>query len=450
MNKHVIERANVIPVRGALSQFSLKQHYSITNMKAPKSTISIDWLQVLCTTSREMSHLKEDYVSPQADEWGNHRKYHVCEPKEYTIGYEFQKSVMYKKYCVAHIAWCPRASNRDKSQCSIKLANNVLYTAQWHFILGDIAKALGWNIIGLTRLDIAMDCNFFMHGLRPEVFIHKYLSKRNSTYIRCGSNKFSIYGEKHMKTTHIDYIRWGSRSSGVCTYLYNKSKELREKEMKPWIVDRWRSAGLDVKNVWRIEFSISSGGRGLKDAETGLIHTLFIDDIDTQENVRAIFHTYAKQYFNFKQTSNKKQEYVKDMKDATLIDTSSALSMKPTTLYMQRKGAKSVYKAIEHLKWAQEELNDEDALGNMKQVASIQIAIDTLSERSFILHHTELCEKSLEDELRHRMLMRMNEQPIMSRYTKMHSYMDNEQYKDNICKKTAQRIITLLRNRASA
>lgn len=419
-------------------------------MKKQKSTISIDWLQVLCETSEEISQTKENYISNQSDEYGNHRTYKLCDAREYTVGYEHQRSVMYKQYCVAHIAWSPRASNRNQNQCSIKIANNILYTNQWHFILGDIASALRWKVIGLTRLDIALDLNYFLHGLRPEIFIHKYLSNRKQTYIRCGSNKFSIYGEKHMKTTNIDYIRWGSRSSGVCTYLYNKSKELREKEMKPWIIDRWKNAGLDIKNVWRIEFSISSGGRGLKDIETGLIHTLFIDDIDTTEHVKSIFHTYAKQYFKFKRTDNKKTEYVKDMNDAELIDTSQALSMKPTTLYIQRKGAKTVYKAIEHLKHAQNELNAQDALGNIKQVASIQIAIDTLSTRSYLLYHTEMTEKTLEQELQYRMKQRLNEPTPQTRYTKMKSYIDNEQYKDLICKRTAQRIITLLRNRASA
>lgn len=419
-------------------------------MKTPKSCISIDWMQCLCETSKDMSLTQETYTSKQSDEYGNHRTYKICEPREYTTGYTYQKSVMYKKYNVAHIAWSPKASNRKPNQCSIKIANNLLYTNQWHFILGDICSALGWKIIGLTRIDIALDCNYFMHGLKPEVFIHKYLSKKQSSYIRCSSNKFSIYGTKDMKSTHIDYIRWGSRESGVCTYLYNKSKELREKEMKPWIIDRWKASGLDVKNVWRIEFSIGSGGRGLKDIETGLIHTLFVDDVATSECVKSIFHTYAKQYFHFKKIEKKKYKYLKDMQDAELIDISSSLSMKPTTLYMQRKGAKTVYKAIEHLQYAIEELNEEDAIGNMKQVASIQIAIDTLATRTYVLHNAELCEKSLEEEMRYRMKSRLNEIAPQQRWLKMQSYIDNESYKDLICKKTAQRIVSLLRTRASA
>jgi hypothetical protein len=70
--------------------------------------------------------------------------------------------------------------------------------------------------------------------------------------------------------------------------------------MKPWIARQWKAAGLDVANVWRVEFSINAKGLALFDLKNNLYKPLFATDIDTQEAVESMFAIYARKFFHFK------------------------------------------------------------------------------------------------------------------------------------------------------
>lgn len=419
-------------------------------MKQQKSTISIDWLQCLCTKNNQNVDTQSWFTSPQLNEFGNHNTYVLVDAKEFTMGYNFHKSVMLGKICVAHLSWSPKRENVEPTNASIKIANNVLYTNMWHFLLGDICKAIGWQVKAITRIDIACDLNFFLHGLRPEVFIRKYLRGRNSSYIRCGSNKFSVVGEKYEKSTRIDYIRWGSRSSGVCTYLYNKSKEMREQSTKPWIIERWKGAGLDVKNVWRLEFSINSSGRGLKDIETGLIHTLFVDDVESQQQLISIFQTYALRYFHFKQYTYGTHKYVKNMKDFQLIDLSQATALIPTTLYQSTHKSNALSKCLEVITEIEDELTNKTDKSSQQDKASLHctwfLVNRKLQEQKELEHKTEL----LEQDIATRLLRNIGLQTAQKSILRANSYINDQTYKEEICKRTAQRITALLISRKNS
>ena len=73
---------------------------------------------------------------------------------------------------------------------------------------------------------------------------------------------------------HGDYgvnytgLTFGTHSSDAHCYLYNKSFELLTQGDKPWIRERWSRMGLDVREVWRLEVSIKSGGLKFKDKQT--------------------------------------------------------------------------------------------------------------------------------------------------------------------------------------
>lgn len=70
-------------------------------------------------------------------------------------------------------------------------------------------------------------------------------------------------------------LSWGHKTTAVRWKLYYKSLELAVPAMrelpdgskvpawvawdKPYIVDKWRAAGLDVRNVWRVEVSVKHG-----------------------------------------------------------------------------------------------------------------------------------------------------------------------------------------------
>lgn len=136
-----------------------------------------------------------------------------------------------------------------------------------------------------------------------------------------------------MRATVFDSIRWGSRSSGVSVYLYNKSKELREVKDKPWIRAAWKKEELSSKlDVWRVEISITSQGLGLKSLADGMFHTLFVDDIAKPEYLQEIFLTFASHYFKFFRTDPKAKRK-RDLKEVQLLPRPKEQVYKPTSLY---------------------------------------------------------------------------------------------------------------------
>lgn len=419
-------------------------------MRTNRNVISIDWLQCLCEKQSTIVEQELYVTSNQTNEHGLHNTYKLVDAQEFTMGYNYHKSVILGKIVVAHISWLPKRENIDERNASIKLANNVLYTNQWHFILGDICNALGWQCKSITRIDLACDFNYLMHGLQPELFIRKYIRNSNTGYIRCGSNKFSIIGEKMEQQTSFSYIRWGSRSSGVCTYLYNKSKELRETKYKPWIIERWRGAGLNVKNVWRLEFSINSNGRGLRDIETGLVHSLFVDDVEQSIQLKSIFHTYAKKYFHFKKLRKDKYKYVKDMQDIELIDTSQSTGLIPCNLYDKVHTSSALRTAIEQIEIEKEAISRNTKKQDEQTVKAMERVSFALTARLFEQNRADNTRERLTENIARHLTATTNKLTYEQRVTNLNSFINESTYKEDICQRTAHSIVKLLLNRKNS
>lgn len=275
-------------------------------------------------------------TSTQSDSWGNHRTYKIVEPQHFIKGYTWQREVLYKQYTIATIACHPVDERHRKDAGAIKLANAVLYVADWYFILMDVLGVLGWQPLNITRVDLAADFNFFMGGLDPATFLRKYVCKQKASYIRVGSNKAAVYLIKDMRCTIFDSIRWGSRQSGVSVYMYNKTKELTEKKDKPYIREAWKKANLSsTKPVWRVEISITSQGLGLKDMYGHMVHNLFVDEFRDADLTRDMFKVYAAKYFRFLHTDPKAKRK-RDLKEAKLLDLTTKSPYKPVFLQETR------------------------------------------------------------------------------------------------------------------
>lgn len=362
-------------------------------MKSPKVCYSIDWLQVYCKGSAEIQ-LGQVFTSPRRDRLGYHRDYKIAKPREFVAGYEHVYAIMFKDYHVATIGVQPRDKARPQWGCALKIANPVLYVADWFWIYEDILLALGWTARNITRIDLAADFNKFCNNINPDKFIAEYVSEptsSRSSWIRRGSNEWCVYGRKDMNATRFNSIRWGSRQSGVSTYMYCKSLELQDKKYKPWIVDAWERAGLHVwdadadgvaklAKVWRVEISISSRGLKLKDRSADRLHTLFTDDVSTQEEVVCWFQTYARQYFQFcrlrKEDTTKRK---RDLKPTQLLPDESAYTLKPTTLYTNVDSGRTERLISRHLHRLEWEVSDK-LFPNVSKVFSLAAAhFDTLT-----------------------------------------------------------------------
>lgn len=306
-------------------------------MKVPLASYHIDWLQVYCHCEIDpvdmVPILPASLVSPHADGNGYHREYRLEETTQYAHGYKWSRVVMWRNFTIAYISAIPSMEGRDYHGASIRLANPVLYTSVWYHSFIDVIDVLHWKVQNITRIDLACDQNFFLNGLHPATFLRQYACKLRS-YLRVGrlADDFSLHGSKTQHALDYNYIRWGTRASGVCVYLYNKTKELREIKDKPWIRKCWNSDGLSTeKDVWRVEISITSQGLGLKSMTDGIFHTLFVDDFKSPDSVRTMFDVYASKYFRFVK-NDPKIKYKKDLPEVQLLNLGASLPFRPSTV----------------------------------------------------------------------------------------------------------------------
>lgn len=316
-----------------------------------KYCISVDWLQVYCLNNlsdvpksgyglcRLFSSQKLDRVTPL---W--------TEVYEIRLG-----NIEVAEYCRF-----PRSSAMDARGCTIKLHNRVLYSAQFIELLKSIIAFLDVQYVGVTRLDLCYDCNF-LHGHRSvhdflfQYFVHApYCSGH---IIRNGSRKVQINATRttHGATT-ISAMRWGSKSSAVGVYCYNKSLELLEVHDKPWIREAWNKVGLiddydtvgwaclDDRDkdkciqdgrtdkyiktaVWRFEISIKSEGRDIINLSTGQLFRIDLSYLTTQEYIEKLFYVYASKYLDFRESTG--QSEIRNYPKMCIFEVSGNTELKP-------------------------------------------------------------------------------------------------------------------------
>ena len=234
----------------------------------------------------------------------------------------------------------------------LKIDNEILYHEDVIRVVKTLMTDIQFHEISVNRLDIASDFTE-IHGENPAKFCRKLIS---GEYRRVGAAKFFCHGEDVQKLKSIkkygnglwvgladmeftgggylidvakikelsktqgnakcyigstdveavgngiqfDYIRYGKRNSPVCTYMYNKTKELEEVQDKPWIRRLWLNNGMTA-HVWRIEFSFHGNKTQTIDKETGDIFQL--DNLGWEQTIERrhdVFRTLANKYFDIR------------------------------------------------------------------------------------------------------------------------------------------------------
>lgn len=255
----------------------------------------------------------------------------------------------------AELSLNPYSSSINPLSSTLKLKNKVLYQPNLMADIADFIEFLGFRYIGITRLDLAYDCNEFYGGLSAEHLLRKY---ENGDIIKFGSGsgyrqfqqgyalgwdkqtrgftltadvvsvnedeekeRQKVYNEPETlialpdernplkagrplnpSTCPILYTSttWGSRSSGHQVQLYNKTVEMQQVAYKHHIAKRWQSYGLDLKrDVWRLEIRITKGARLLENQQTGSQHLLDPRDLLCEEQIEQLFWDYSYKYFRF-------------------------------------------------------------------------------------------------------------------------------------------------------
>lgn len=181
----------------------------------------------------------------------------------------------------------------------VRFVNRVLYMpdfwelAQRFFSLNKI------EVRGISRIDLCADMNQFA-TIDPKSLIEGFAAKKYRHIGRgVGSLAFNhgvIRGDYGVNYTGLTF---GTHSSDAHVYLYNKSFELLTQGDKPWIRERWSRCGLNVREVWRLEVSIKSGGLKFKDKKTGHIVEVGSSAIDDEPALDMIYHTFVTKLFSF-------------------------------------------------------------------------------------------------------------------------------------------------------
>lgn len=312
--------------------------------------ISVDWLQTFCHGEliKEGSYSSRGYIFTVKKE--NHE----------TAQFKDIFTVYYQSHPAATIQQTPRTSVIHPRATCVKLANRVLYCQQYIQMLYAIQEALNLKYKGITRIDICYDCNALHDGRNVERFIRQFISTEPMTVghiVRNGSCRFQLHGtRKNTSVANLNSIRWGSPSSKIGAYCYDKTLELSEVKDKPWIRNMWEENGLEYdiseqhvaklskkerqrkiehdgmseyvkKRVWRFEISIKCQGMDIINMSTSEIFRLSPLYLEHQSQIVKLFHIYAAKVFDFRINTGQKQ--IRNYKRLQLFESAPVITSKP-------------------------------------------------------------------------------------------------------------------------
>lgn len=316
-----------------------------------KYAISLDWMQYYC--ERSMNEVPATFSTTKG-------MYEV-EKQSYSTNLWLDVYIIkHRGREFATLCMNPRNSGMPERGCTLKLANRVLYSHEWLTESKLIMAELGLRYKGITRVDVAYDCNVLAGGRSVSQFLMQYFSHApycEGHIIRSGSRKVTINATRSNKgSVEISAMRWGSKGSDIGAYAYNKSLELREVKDKPWIRETWERAGLidsfndvewnklsekekqrkidqgDVQQlietpVWRFEISIKAHGKDLLNINTGELFKLDINYFESQNAVENLFYTYAAKVFDFRMSTG--QTTIRNYPPLKIFEMSRKVTERP-------------------------------------------------------------------------------------------------------------------------
>jgi len=171
--------------------------------------------------------------------------------------------------------------------------NSAIYDEWANVCLGSIienfAKSIGAEVLGVLRVDIALDGRQF-EAFGWNVYHHDILPIRQS------SMKGGHWAtDKEHLTRVTTGFSYGSRSSGRLFRCYNKALEIRQKSNhKYYILDYWIANNLDEAGgaIWRLEAELRSDFLKTVDGFTW-------EHLFDKKRLLSLFQAATKNYFEF-------------------------------------------------------------------------------------------------------------------------------------------------------
>ena len=127
--------------------------------------VAVDWLEVCCYGGE----LREGvFIS------GKHR-FEVHRTDKETALFRNLFEIKSHNLVIAEVKQNPRTTAIRKGLTLVKLSNRVLYSEQWAPLLIQLLKMLNLRYHGITRIDIAYDCNYYSGGRNPRKVLRDYV-----------------------------------------------------------------------------------------------------------------------------------------------------------------------------------------------------------------------------------------------------------------------------------
>lgn len=160
------------------------------------------------------------------------------------------------------LLWNPYSRKLKRRLLTCQLANLLLYNGGISMAYQLLQEITPCYFNSLGRVDICLDFKVDEYEMR---FIRKLW---DSSYYAQGKSEGSEFwhSAKDDRMRFVHCLSWGSKHSEIKVKLYNKVRELGICDklpmgIKPWIVNEWKCAGWESKDIWRLEFSLCSAGQ---------------------------------------------------------------------------------------------------------------------------------------------------------------------------------------------
>lgn len=263
------------------------------------SIISIDWLQIYADVS--LLKYSDEYEAKILD-YG-------------TKNFEILEEVYLQGSLFCSVQRKPRSEIIKSHTAVIKFENSLLYFADAETIIATFLRECEIHLLSITRIDLAVDFKKFKNGLLPQSLIKGFMKEK---FLKNGRGKYTLIGSQK-NVLDVSYLRFGTKSSDVNVYLYNKSLEMKEKVYKPYIAERWKQLeGSPLGDVWRLEFSLTAKATTFIDEQTGEIQTITLNTFSNTKQQKEIISALEKRYFEFKVNDGQKNKT--RMKRLLLLD----------------------------------------------------------------------------------------------------------------------------------
>lgn len=261
--------------------------------------VNIDWLEIFCN---ENCHVLDTEYFSSCGYSVKQREYGTPQYREMFVLYDNDLPIMEIRRNPYSLKMHGGIFN--VGDCHLRLPNRMCYDKDPINFFRKFLLSHDYVLKSISRIDICLDFQTFDNGESPEQFVSKYMCGILSKLNQCN---IAAHGKDRWTERHWNSLKWGSEKSPITTKLYNKSLELKETHAKNYIVMQWEYAHFNMtKDVWRLEFSISSHVKGYVNLETGHVIESKLTTYDTKEKLLIRHLSLQSIYFDIRIVSRSK------------------------------------------------------------------------------------------------------------------------------------------------